>query len=180
VKAPEVDVKAPKAKSKGFFARVKNNIAGAFDSDKDNDVKVKADVNAPDVKAPVSLDYNADANLGMAGENIVIPVSETDVNLKAPNVNLGGDVEIPTTDLDADMSWKSPNVDVDYDVRAPNVDVKAPNVDYDVRAPNVDVKAPNVDGDYAFKAPNVDYDVKVPNVDGDYNVKAPEVDVKAP
>ncbi|CAH1796558.1 unnamed protein product, partial [Owenia fusiformis] len=185
VKAPEVDVKAPKPKSKGFFARVKNNISGAFDSDKD--VKVKADMKSPDVKAPdVNLDYDHDANLGTSVDYevpaTIVPESEVDVNLKAPNVNLGGaanydvDVKRPKvdTDLDADANLEVHTPDINMPtVNKPNVDLPdndLPDIkSSDIERPSMNIKAPDV---------NAGGDVDVGNIDIDADMKAPEIDIE--
>ncbi|XP_078413436.1 neuroblast differentiation-associated protein AHNAK isoform X1 [Cetorhinus maximus] len=206
IKAPNVDIGVPEAKSKWKMPKLEMPSFG-LSGPKGPDVDVDGSLKAPGVDVSVP---NIKGNYETPNVDIKLPKGDIDANIpdaelkegkfKLPGFNLpGGKLSMSGTDKGLKMPKGQVELsapDFQGDIRGPSLDMKGPSID--VNAPSVDVpeakgkwkmpklempsfglsgpKGPDVDVDGSLKAPGVD--VSAPNVKGNY--EAPNVDIKLP
>ncbi|XP_041033044.1 neuroblast differentiation-associated protein AHNAK isoform X2 [Carcharodon carcharias] len=206
IKAPNVDIGVPEAKSKWKMPKLEMpsfGLSGPKGPDVDVDGSLKApgvDVSAPKVKGNYETP-NVDIKLPKGDIDVNIPDAELKGGkFKLPGFNLPGD-KLSMSGTDKGLKMPKGQVelsapDFQGDISGPSLDMKGPSID--VNAPRLDVpeakgkwkmpklempsfglsgpKGPGVDVDGSLKAPGVN--VSAPNVKG--NIAMPNVDLNLP
>lgn len=159
VKAPSLEVKAPKVKADSAF------LGGIFGGGKHKHHKAELNVQAP------SLEVNA---------------PKVGVDVKAPEVNVGAKVGDFFDGIGAGIGGlfsadaKGPKAELN--VQAPTVDLNVPKAGIDIHAPKagagVDLHAPKFGVD--LNAPRVGVEVSAPKAEGELNAPKVGVEAKAP
>ncbi|XP_051867258.1 neuroblast differentiation-associated protein AHNAK isoform X1 [Pristis pectinata] len=231
---PDMNLEVPEVKLKGpGLKKPSLNMSGANVSVPEIDLnlsKPKFDLSAPkvqgDFKGP-NIDINAPNVDGFGtegkfkfpkfkkptfslsgnkpkGPELDVSTPEVKADLKTPDVDLKGEVDLP----EAKGKWKMPSLqmpsfglpgpkgpDVDFDgsVKAPNVDVSGPDLKGNFETPEVDLKLPRgeidanlPDAEFTggkFKLPGIKWPSSKPSLSGPdkgLNLPKGQIDLSAP
>ncbi|XP_043912612.1 neuroblast differentiation-associated protein AHNAK-like [Protopterus annectens] len=187
VKAPSVDISAPKARGgievpdinmsgnhKVSIPDVKSpTIKGDVDIPSP---KLQVDTKGPNIKGPA---VNVDSPSGKA-KTSWFRMPSFGGKAKVPSANIDGNVVVTAPSVKEDIKLKkdlnAPNMDLDVPEVKPKSKFKIPNFFSKSSTPDVSLKVPSNKVDNSLSNPKMKVDIKSPNI----GLGAPEIDMNAP